>query len=359
MSTSGTQKTEKKAVKKFNCLLLTISLVLYTVAFVLGAFSGRGERISVIRAVEKIMKIFSFNIRMWDYYLANLAQGIMYIVIMIALIKSCIFGLKYLLWKKSTKYSQSEMLSNEFATVYHKCLLYVLISCMLNQVDLGGSISVLLALGWVIIVISGALENFSSSANISWEYLISDALYALFKGIVFAIFGYCAARPVLSGVINGVRVLFRAVDFSYGLVALDLIYRTLLIEIIHIVLIFEFLKIIEKELFLTKEYVKKGWSRLIVVASVYIAIELFMAIAISSGSANVGLVEQLGEYFALVRNTSLPLLLAAIAGSVSCEFPEFPMLKQKKAVVVEKETVKVASTEGVDSQSEGETEFAE
>lgn len=341
MNTNEMQKAENKTLNNVGCFGLMISVVLYTLAFIFGAFSGNGDQVSVLQAVEKILKIFSFSTRIWYYYLSSLAQGITYIVIMILLIKSSVVSIKYLTNKEMTGSTKTVKLGNEFSDVYKNCVIYVFVSCMLNQTAFSSSIAIFLMLGWIIITASSLLGILSVNKAVNWKYLVSDTVYSLVKGIILAIFGYFVARPVVFGFVEGVRILFTVADFSNSLVALELVYRTLIIEIIYILLIFDFFTVIDKELFYNTTYLKQSWTHLIVISSIYLSLELFMVIALSGGNINV--FEQLGTYFQAIRNAGLPLLLAAIAGRVSCSFPEFSMAKPKKSVTVKKEKADIVS----------------
>lgn len=307
-------------------LVLSIGIA---VAFAAGVFSGREEQVSVVGAVEKIFGIFLINGNLWYYYLSAALHGVVFVVIMTFLIKSAVKVAGRVNDKERDK--ALSCMRREIMLSLFRCFIYVVIVSALNKTSWTGGLIAVFCVGIVLPETEKATIQFLSGKD--WKYIVTDTVYFLLKVFLLGMLASFFCRPVVSEAINGIVLLFSGMDFLQGFIAINTIYQTLIVKILYIIMIVKMLNISYD---VAVGYVvseKKRWTNFIVVAAIYFAAEIFMYIELSDGVGSGGSI--LSEYFSVVRDASLPILLLVCAGRVSCSFYVFPS-KSGEASIAEK-----------------------
>lgn len=316
-------ETQKRITKICIAVMICMHAVL-TFGFIAGAFSPLSDSVSIIGAVEKIMSIFSLDLKLWYYYLSSLAQGIAFIVLTILLIKSFVKIIKYGIGKNlKIALSRTRM---ELAEACNKCVFYVLFVSILTDTTYGADVLSIFIVAFSVLVLCVTAYNFMYSGN-DLSVNVSNSFYYLIKcALLFAV-GVLFTRPAVKNIFRGVVVTFTSVDLSEGFIALNTLYQALAVDVLYLLLFIKFLDVADAVLIIGVDG-KRKWKQFMIFVSVYMSIELFMVIALADG---LSAIETIENFYDSAKNFSLPILISSIAGYLIYMCPPFKNISVKPA----------------------------
>ncbi len=320
-------KTSNK--ERITVLFFVIAQIVFGVAFLLGEFSGNMEKISIFQAIENLLLLFSFKTSLWYYYLSTSIQGIVFVVFGVLIIKYFIVSCQQL----SNKDFGHRLFSVEegFYEIYKKCILYILISCAFNPTTLCEAAKILLVVGLCVISVGKALHCFTFEEHWNWQYLVSETIYIFIKGLILGGLGAFVTQDVILDIVNGITILFTAIDFSLGVVALYTLYQVIVVGIFHIILMINLYIAIDEVLYYKSEVVRVRWKKLFIIAGIYIVLDLVMNLVLAN-SGNIEMVEAIKDYFQIARNVLIPIILLVCAGYFTSKFPAYETQAKKEIV---------------------------
>ncbi len=317
-------ETKKRITKICIAAMICMHAVL-TFGFIAGAFSPVSDSVSIIGAVEKILSVFSLDLKLWYYYLSSLAQGITFIVLTILQIKSFVKIIKYGIGKNlKIALSRTRM---ELAEACNKCVFYVLFVSILTDTTYGVNVLSIFIIAFSVLVLCVTAYNFMYSEN-SVAVNVSNSFYYLIKCALLFAAGILFTRPAVKNIFRGIVVAFMSVDLSEGFIALNTLYQALAVDVLYLLLFIKFLDVVDAVLIISVDS-KRKWKQFMIFVSVYMSIELFMVIALADG---LSAIETIENFYDSAKNFSLPMLISSIAGYLIYICPPFKSFSAKPAI---------------------------
>ncbi len=316
------------------CILINVVGVIFAAAYLFGAFSGTMEKITVISCINKILAIFSFHKSLWYEYVAATAQGIIYLVLGVLIIKATCRGFNRMKMKEENVKIASVFI--EFKNIFRYCTIYVIANNMLNQEGLAGWGRFFLIVGLLFVSLGEVYKNAVITKKWWWQYALSSGVYTLVKGILLIVVGSYIVTPFIKEILGNVRILFfGTLDFSTGILAVHTLYKAIGVNIFHLILtVYLFQKM--DEFFFYNKY-ESAWKKLFITACVYLAVDLILFMALVGGGAQIDIMQAVAGYMQSGNHLPISIILISGAGRATTFFPTFYKKPISQKTVKQKE----------------------
>ncbi|MBE7067725.1 MAG: hypothetical protein E7381_00330 [Clostridiales bacterium] len=322
-------KQEKKANGLSVKVIWIIANLLLLIAFFAGFCSVKGKTITVLSVFDGLFDILSFKAVMWYYYLANFAHSVLYLTIGV----KCVLKLKDLFfffkhYEKGVKEVGAQ--SCAFSILKH-CIVYFLLANILQETKITEFAFFACVMAIILFTIGKVLLELEQNKKISVAHLLKTATYFLVECLILILMSSYAIRPVVSGIIEGLDILFSYINLSVE-AGWYTLYKILVLEIMYAVIFFYYCKWITSvfaESEANKIYDRKEFMS---VSLIILVIDLIVNVVFLIRARVGAFTEVLSVWFTTASVGLLPLALLAIAGHLISYFPEFA--KYKKTVVL-------------------------
>ncbi len=329
--TPSQQKIGEKSKYFFWAKILWLGAnILLLIAFYTGFCSTRGKTINILNFIDDIIGVFSLKGVMWYYYLANFVRSIIYVIIGI----KCALRFKDMLkfWSYQKKNRQMAGMQGNAQAVFYNCIVYFLLTSVLEDTSLTKFAVFACVTSIVAFAVAKVFLELEKDKSVSKVYLIKTGGYFLVEGVILFVLGGLLSLAVVSGIIEGLDILFSYVDFASE-TGFYTIYKTLVFEIMYAVLIVFYFWLCESALGETtaeKIYSRKKFMSVALVVLVIDIVAYTIFIARGSSGEVINIIR---DWFTIASTSFLPIALLAIAENMVSDFPEFS--KYKKNIVKE------------------------
>ena len=334
MSNENVQKTEvvtfknANVIEKICCFSWFFIQLAVTVFFLLGFCQINGETVSVLTFLNNIVDIFSMQWSLFYYYASSCAQGILYLVVFILLIKNLIRSITYWTNAEHRKTGMEETFKGTFKLMIR----YMLLSFAFNQVRFTSYTKIAIVFMVIAFVALEGLKVLTVKRKPTILYLVSRFAYAAIVCALVIFIGMILCRNSFENVWNGLSLIFGYMKDASGDMIVQTIYAYIVKDVFYIILLFVFFAILNELSYSKTVLGINEWKGLLSVSAVFVGIDLivyFTFIGELEGDA-------LGAIFDQLKTQSeiLSVLLFSIVGVMTGSYPVAKRYAPKKESVV-------------------------
>lgn len=346
---SKSVKVNENSWHKIACWVWFIAQICIVVAYLFGVFSGE-DGMSVFSVLFSVLDVFSCRSFLWYQYLSVFANGVMYVIIGVKLVKELI-GTIPVFKMKDVKNSLISGHTGFYNTV-KLCIVYFLLASSLNQVVLTNFAVALWIMVGVVFVLGRVFEELAKAPNIAPIFLLKTVLYGAVK--VTVLIGLCSlvANDVVQGGLNGLVAIGTSFNFSDGIYTVYNIYQFFVIHVLQAILICFFVGLLDITLYQDFDEGFYAWRNIFIISVIYVVFDLIFYIALFYVGGEADIIGMIGDYIQSSTAQTLPILALAGAGWIGCTFPYMRSYKTLKIKKKETDLEKIAVPESSADQTE-------
>lgn len=315
-------------VEKICCFAWFFTQLGAMVFFLIGLCNLNGKAISAVTFLNNIVDIFSLQWSMFYYYVSSCAQGILYLVVLICMIKNLIQAITYWTNAEHRKAGMEEMCKNTFKLIIR----YVLLSFAINQVSLTSYAIPAFVLMAIVFVALEGVKVLSSNRMPSILYLVSRFAYAAIVCVLVVFLGQLLCRTSFETLWGGLSLIFGYLKDAPGEVIIQTIYTYIVKEVFYLILLFVFFAILNELTYSKTVLGINEWKALLSVAATFVCIDLIVYFTFVGEFGN-NVLESIFEQLK-TQGEILSIVFFSIAGVLTGAYPVAKRYAQPKAVAV-------------------------
>ncbi|MBQ3234986.1 MAG: hypothetical protein IJA97_02380 [Clostridia bacterium] len=306
------KKPQKKGLKGFTKTIYVLVQTILLLTFISGISVVNGKPVNALTFVFKILILFDFRFLNWFYYVSNVAQGVIYLIFLIFIIKDYIASIKY--WKWGTVDSVS-MYSR---SILRYCMIYFIISFAFSKVELS-SFALVALIGCVLLLCLAFIMERKLEDKVTLDFLLSSPVAFIVKILAFSLVMNFLMEPFLYKMIHGLSTL-KFIDKELPfLTNVHIIYDGLGTPILGFILmsflIYVASSAVSKGFTFDSEYLswadeRDYWKRLLILIIIMLAINMFFYFASANTSADT--VYKILDFLVGTRKNLLPCLIISL-----------------------------------------------
>lgn len=364
MSNVQTAKTPVKmpGLQYLLCAICIVMQILFFLMFLNGFCTIDGTKVYLETFITFIVSFLESGQSLTVYNgLSYSAQGIMYLVFGILLIKNAIVSLSHLgdsqyrvAWQKQG-----------FTDSFKYCIQYVILASLINVVRFDGMIELLIISGCSIFMVVKLCDYMFATKKFAIGYILSKLAYKIVELAICFLLASLVIHNCMENAWNGIGVLFQFLagvgeSGLNGSALIYLLYQYVIREIMLASLAFMYLSIISRTLSFDNGLGENSWKSFMFTAIGVLSVDIVIYIGLFTQGSDVGVIQRILDYINTVKGGTFSLLLLGIAGQLTNYFPvvqKYATKKEEKAPVAfesfydEPET-EIAMTERLDETEE-------
>lgn len=318
------------------CAVCITMQILFILMFLNGICSVDGTTVSLESFITFIVAILEISYTQVYQTSSYCAQGIIYLVYGILLIKTLIVSFVNLGSSQRRMAGQKE----GFSASFKYCIQYVLLASFFNSTRLSVMAEVMIVSGAIAFVLVQCCDYLFAVKRPTLAYIFSEVGYKIIELVICFLSVSLLLNNCIENVWNGFGVLFQSLG-NLGEGGLDvpsliyLLWQYVIRRVMLVVLSFMCFSAVTQTLRLDDELHEAGWKSFMVTAIVILVVDIIIYIALFTQGSELSVLQRAWDYIETVKGGTFSLVVLGIAGVLTDYFPVFKKYAVKKPLPVE------------------------
>lgn len=355
------QNVKTPGLQYLLCAICVVMQILFFLMFLNGFCTIDGTKVYLETFITFIVSFLEIGQSMTVYNaLSYSAQGIMYLVFGILLIKNSIVSFSHL---GNSQYRVAWQ-KQGFTDSFKYCIQYVILASLFNTVRFDGMVELLISSGCIIFIVVKFCDYLFAEKKFAVGYILSEIGYKIVELAICFLLASLVLHNAMENAWNGIGVLFQFLASAgesgiNGSALIYLLYQYVIREIMVAALAFMYFNIISQTLSFDNGLGEKSWKSFMFTAIAVLSVDIIIYIGLFTQGSDISVVQRTLDYINTVKGGTFSLLLLGIAGQLTNYFPvvqKYATKKEEKVPAAFMNLSDEVETESATTEQTNETE---